>query len=102
MSRILFVDFDGVLHPAGAGAPKFSRLWLLADFLREPSHLDIEVVISSTLREVHSLAELRAFFPADLRERIVATTPVLDEFDTSYQRSEEIEAWLENRNVSAW
>ena len=102
MSRILFVDFDGVLHATGAGAANFSKLGLLADFLREPSHLDIQVVISSTWREVQSLAKLRAHFPPDLRERIVGSTPVLDEFDTNYQRSEEIEAWLEEQPADTW
>lgn len=42
MNRILFLDFDGVLHPVGTGSLKFSQLGLLADFLREPAHADVE------------------------------------------------------------
>ena len=103
MNRILFLDFDGVLHPAGAGSVKFSQLGLLADFLREPEQADIRIVVSSTWRQIHSLNRLRGLFPADLQARIVGCTPVLDEYDTDFERGEEIEAWLEERpRGAAW
>ena len=103
VSPILFLDFDGVLHPAGAHSAKFSRLDLLSVVLREPGMVDVRIVVSSTWREIHSLKALRAFFPADLQPRIIGSTPVLDEHDTNFHRSEEIEAWLEEHpEVQRW
>ena len=103
MHRILFLDFDGVLHPTGAPAVKFSSLPLLAALLHEPALADVRIVVSSTWREIHSLKGLRAFFPASLQPRIIGSTPVLDEHDTQFHRSEEIEAWLEEHpDVQHW
>ena len=103
MNPFLFLDFDGVLHPAGLGADKLCRLGLLAALLREPALANVRIVISSTWREIHSLKALRAFFPADLQSRVIGSTPVLDEHDTNFQRSEEIEAWLEEHpEVQHW
>jgi len=50
---VLFLDFDGVLHPQGGGAagPRFSQLPLLEAWLREPDHARVGIVISSTWRE---------------------------------------------------
>jgi len=57
MRKIIFLDFDGVLHPDGVGL--FSRLPLLESFLsRMP---EAEIVVSSTWREDHTLDELRQF-----------------------------------------
>ena len=94
---VLFLDFDGVLHPAGAhrGSGHLSRLPLLEALLREPAHQDVEIVVSSTWREAHSVARLRAFFSEDLRVRIFGATPVLDEYDSEHERYEEIKAWLD-------
>ena len=103
MNKTLFLDFDGVLHPAGPGADKFCRLPLLVALLRESALADVRIVVSSTWREIHSLKVLRAFFPADLQPRIIGSTPVLDEHDTNFHRSEEIEAWLEEHpEVQCW
>jgi hypothetical protein len=76
---ILFLDFDGVLHPfptigRSGEADLFRSLHLLEDVLRQVP--DIEVVISSSWREGHSFDELRGYFSEDLRERIVGTTPL--------------------------
>jgi hypothetical protein len=70
---ILFIDFDGVLHHNQAEAGEFfSCRPLLEGVLRE--FPDVDVVVSSSWRDMHSLAELRAFFSEDLRSRIVDVT----------------------------
>jgi hypothetical protein len=103
MSKVLFLDFDGVLHPVGGGVKQFTRLPLLEAFLREPAFADASVVVSSTWRELHSLKKLQAFFSEDLRARVVGVTPVPDEYDSEHERYEEIRAWLEaNPGVAAW
>jgi len=73
---ILFLDFDGVLHPIGSTpAQCFACLPLLEEFLRieAPSW---QVVISSSWREYYSRQQLLEVFSSDLRTRIIGSTPV--------------------------
>ncbi|WP_431274685.1 HAD domain-containing protein [Variovorax ureilyticus] len=60
--RVIFCDFDGVLHPAG-GPPGFVLPfeWLpeLVTMLKEVD--DVSFVVSSTWRETYSVDELRDF-----------------------------------------
>ena len=96
---ILFLDFDGVLHPAVNYDPALllRKLPLLEGVLFQvPS---IEIVISSTWRETRTLRELQSLFSDDIAPRIIGVTPHwLDiQDDTSfgaYVRQAEIEAWL--------
>lgn len=71
---ILFLDFDGVLHPAPcierelfAHLPKFER-WLR-------THAEIEVVISSSWRNQVPWLEIVDRFSPDVQARIVGRTP---------------------------
>jgi len=100
---VLFLDFDGVLHPAGAGSQKMVRKALLEDFLRDPACAHVSVVISSTWREALSIEKLRRLFAADLQARIIGCTPVLEDTESDFPRFREIRAWL-NRNpqVKRW
>ncbi len=96
---ILFLDFDGVLHPniCSETEPLLCRRQLLENLLREHTH--VEVVISSTWRNNRSLPQLQAFFSVDIIDRIIGVTPrwnnVQDDasFGT-YVRQAEIEGWL--------
>lgn len=101
MERILFLDFDGVLHPTGPRSTKFSQLDVLVGFLRETEFLDLRIVVSSTWRQLYGVERLRRFFPLDIAARIVGVTPVLDEYDSDNERGEEIRAWLEQEAPAA-
>lgn len=69
---LLFLDFDGVLHPASPGrAPHFSRQHLLAKTVQESP---CRIVISSSWRHHHEADELRRHFTPDLRARMVGAT----------------------------
>lgn len=75
---ILFLDFDGVLHPEGEGhlpsdGTDFCFLPRLEALLREFPH--VRIVISSMWRERLSHDELRALFAPDIAARIVGATP---------------------------
>ncbi len=80
--RVLFVDFDGVLHPttvegtSEAGGvvhtPMFGWLPLLVDVLRP--HPDVALVVHSTWRYTHDIDELRGVLGA-LASRVVGATP---------------------------
>jgi len=102
---ILFLDFDGVLHPRAPGEALFSNLPRLEAVLRDFAFL--EVVITSTWREDMSLEELRAKFSPDIQHRVIGTTPVIEiEFPAGPHgsREEEIHLFLEqeNHHIRPW
>jgi hypothetical protein len=74
---ILFLDFDGVLHPLQRSEPDFSRLPLLWKILRACPH--VEVVLSTSWREIYRPDEMIEFVTygggEDLAHRIIGSTP---------------------------
>lgn len=72
---ILFLDFDGVMHPFNQ-TDLFCRESHLARVLRD--FQSVEIVVSSSWRETHTLEAMQAFFLTDLRSRIVGVTPVIE------------------------
>jgi HAD domain in Swiss Army Knife RNA repair proteins len=74
---ILFLDFDGVLHPQYENQTvpvdvAFCHLARFEAVMREfPA---VEIVISSTWREQFSLDNLRSRFSSDIATRITGTT----------------------------
>jgi hypothetical protein len=104
---ILFLDFDGVLHPQEHGGDLFSRRELLWEILR--ARPEVRVVFSTAWRERFPLAELIVFATAqggeDLVERFVGVTPIhpLDQAALGRHRERECLAWLEaNRHPGPW
>lgn len=99
---ILFLDFDGVLHPRpvigrSSDSGLFSCLELLEDVLRQLPH--VEVVISSAWRTTHTLDHMRHYFSKDLRDRVIGMTPEpplenVPEHLSDYTRHAECVAWL--------
>jgi hypothetical protein len=101
---VLFLDFDGVLHPAVNydASRLLCNLPMLEDVLRQ--FLDVEVVVSSTWREDRTLAQLQAFFSPDIAPRIIGVTPRWraiqdDESFGTYVRQAEVEAWLREAGI---
>lgn len=101
-SPILFLDFDGVLHPDFArGTALFSARPLLWQLLGECPYL--EVVFSTSWREIHPVDELIQFVTAGggeyLAARFIGTTPsIVSERGANitqcYRRETEIKLWL--------
>jgi len=93
---IIFLDFDGVLHPIGkspGGLDNFNKLPLLEAWLREHDH--VNVVISSSWRAIMSIDDMRQLFSIDLRERVIDVCPdVSAQPQPFYWRLEEILAWV--------
>lgn len=76
---LLFLDFDGVLHPYApwphdevVRAGYFQRLPRLEAVLRD--FPGVRVVVSSDWRRHHAIEELREFFSEDIRDRVIGTT----------------------------
>jgi hypothetical protein len=102
MTRILFLDFDGVLHPEFCAPSKyFCQLPLLESHLR--SDPEISIVISSTWRLNRSLAALKESFSADIADRIIGVTLQfaqlcnVPETLVAYHREAECDAWLRKK-----
>ena len=101
---IIFLDFDGVLHPETSYRSKF----LLCELPRLEAVLrdfpQAHVVVSSSWRETRSLQDLQGLFSPDVAMRVVGVTPAwrdLDYIVYGYHRQAEIEAWLKI-NRSPW
>lgn len=93
---ILFLDFDGVLHPAVDGEPTsagevFVHLPRFESVMREFPGVDI--VISSSWRTQIPMPKILARFSPDIAARIVGSTPNLDAAPLA-RRENEILAWL--------
>ena len=99
---ILFLDFDGVLHPKGAGQKRFTNLTLFEATMREKILAHVQIVISSTWRTAYGLEKLRDFFAHDIGERIISTTSTLRSYATSFERGEECQARANKNSVAEW
>ena len=91
---ILFLGFDGMLHPEGVGAElEFVYLDNFERVMRE--YPQVRIVVSSSRRFSESVEELRMHFSTDIRKRIVGVTPRLAESESVRgQRQRECEAWI--------
>jgi hypothetical protein len=102
----VFVDFDGVLHRTQGDIDRyFEHAELLGTWLR--SHPNIQVVVSSSWREVFKLAELRDLLfhdMPDLQERVLGVTSNMARIHAEHERSAECRLWLNDHghNFSAW
>ena len=99
---LLFLDFDGVLHPLKSGeAGRFVLMPAFEAWARK--HPAIEIVISSTRRQIFPFETIRRFFSADIRPRIIGVTPIVV-VEAEYKRHHEIGAWLRKnqREAAPW
>jgi hypothetical protein len=93
---IVFLDFDGVLHPFGdrhvrpfCDLPRFEAVMRHAP--------DASIVVTSSQREHQTLTQLRAPFAPDVATRVVGVTPALplhSATDLAGSRYREILAYL--------
>lgn len=103
---ILFLDFDGVLHPeiCHCEADLLCHRPLFESVMRDCSWVDI--VISSTWRESRSLEQLKGLFSSDIGARIIGVTPHWRDIQDAssmgtYVRQAEVEGWLRQAH-KAW
>lgn len=90
---ILFLDFDGVLHPV-SGSPPFHPdcMAVLSSSLSE--YPDIRIVVTSSWREEKPLSELKSLLGNNLGSRVIGVTPVIDEPFMHHVRYHEVQAYL--------
>lgn len=96
---ILFLDFDGVLHPELRCEPDFCRNHLLWQVLRAcPA---VNVVFSTSWREIYAHEELVMLTTRnggeDLAHRFIGCTPIIPfSQDAPYSREAECRLWMQN------
>ncbi len=104
--QVLFLDFDGVMHPEFCHESKhFVHRDTFETVMRTAPH--VELVISSTWRLKRSLDVLKTLFSHDVASRIIGTTPLYahleDVPDTlqGYEREAECRYWLRQNGRAA-
>jgi len=95
--KVLFVDFDGVLHPTTHGSNLLSQLPLLESAIE--SH-DCALVISSSWRFHLEIDDLKKHFSSSVRNKIVGVTG--EAYIGAYARFHEINAYVDLHGVSDW
>lgn len=98
LAALVFVDFDGVLHAEDFDADLFRYLPILESVLRDIP--EVGVVLTTSWRMDHSFLSLRDRFSRDLRHRVVAATPLLEEGMGDGGRWLEIQAFLLENHLS--
>lgn len=103
---VLFLDFDGVLHPDPCRdrARMFEHAPRLAAALAR--FADMEIVLSTAWRTQHAPAALAAQLPPGLRERVVGATSCFHEIECApalvpYRRQAECQHWIDRRRPGA-
>ena len=72
-ARVLFLDFDGVLHPVGCPHDEhFCQRPRFESVMRQ--FPEVRIVISSSWRRIYKSDWLRSRFSRDIAERIIGTT----------------------------
>lgn len=96
---ILFLDFDGVLHPdpCREACRLFEHAPRLAELLED--FPEVCVVLSTSWRNGRSIDDLAGSLVAPLRARVIGVTPTFGEFAASprlvpYRRQAECLQWL--------
>jgi len=99
---ILFLDFDGVLHPLMRLEPDFCRLPKLWQILRACP--DVDVVFSTSWREIYRPDEMIEFVTwgggEDLTHRVIGQTPRIKAESDCDRRDLEIQSWLDTNGHS--
>ncbi len=89
---LLFLDFDGVLHPHEHYRQAcFSCLPRLEALLHD--YPGVKIVVTSSWRECFDLSELRRFFSAEIAPRVIGMTPQIDD-GKPFRRYREVQLFL--------
>ena len=92
MKKLLFLDFDGVLHPNFVSEQNyFCRLDLLMETFGSNTK-GLEVIISSSWRFHYPFDEILGYFPEVMQKLIFGATPEVE--PGRHQRYREICAYL--------
>ena len=93
---LLFLDFDGVLHPLHSPVDKqLEKIFFFESTIRQ--YPNINIVISSSWRHNYTMDELLAYFAVDIQRRIIDSTRHV-EVSKAKNRYDEILDYLKHTN----
>jgi len=95
--KVLFLDFDGVLHPTTHGSALLCQLPLLESALEGR---DYSMVISSSWRFHMEMEDLEKHFSFSVQNKIVGVTG--DAYIGAYARFHEINAYAMQNGITNW
>jgi hypothetical protein len=96
--ELVYLDFDGVLHPASpVMGDLFSRAYLLEPIVEKT---DLQIVISSSWRFTHSLEKLQRSLPTSIGQLVIGTTS--SAIIGKYPRFQEIQNYLTTHGTADW
>lgn len=100
MKKLIFCDFDGVLHPIYADRDEwFSNVPVFLETIAGFEG-DLSVVITSGHRNSYDLSELKALLPSGLRKLVIGKTPSIKN-GNRYPRYVEIEAYIKETSIGS-
>lgn len=97
----LFLDFDGVVHPASANG-RFFRDENIQALEAALDGYDAQIVISSTWRLDKPLNDIKTLLGPKLGEMVVGVTPEVDDPFLHSPRQAEVELYLAQDDVEPW
>lgn len=95
---LLFLDFDGVLHPS-SGHAHFKEDCMSALSSIITKHPEIRIVITSSWREEKTVDELKVLLGKAMGERVLGVTPVIDEPFMHNVRYHEVLSYLKRNSL---
>jgi hypothetical protein len=98
---LLFLDFDGVLHPTDGEKFNQKCLNILESVLVE--YPEIMIVISSSWREFMDLTQMREHLGEVIGEKVVGITPIISQSHQKHIRYQEVLKYLNDEGSDhAW
>ena len=95
---LLFLDFDGVVHPRSGSPFDVSCIGHIERALT--AYPETRIVITSSWREHYPVEQLKKLLGAELGNRVAGVTPSIRGTYTKYVRHEEVLQYLKDTDIS--